>query len=360
MTTLDQSLPQAQARSQQPNTATRVIWIGIGVSFVFTLIIWLAGPWLEPTRAILLPDAGVSWYYWKLPEPTLITQLSAWIPYLIHQVVFWGLIWYAQTRVKKYTSGLHMVNFLALGLNALFVLIHFAQTHLWYDGLAQDVSIFSSQGSVIVLLIWIMVMENNRRGTFWGKKLPIGKRVIHFARKYHGYYFAWAIVWTYWYHPMETTPGHLLGFFYTFLLLLQGSLFFTRIHTNKWWMIVQEVTVLAHGTIVAVVQSLDSGRSIWPMFFFGFFGVFVVTQMHGLGLKTWMKWAVVGVFIACVILVYVPGGEYNRLNEIVRIPAIYYIAMIAMALLVGLGIFIVDRFRVKQIEAEAAAAPSGD
>jgi hypothetical protein len=81
--------------------------------------------------------------------------------------------------------------------------------------------------------------------------------------------------------PDGNHRGHLLGFFYTFLLLLQGTLFFTRIHVNKWWMFVQEIVVLAHGTIVAVV----GGQRLWPMFMFGFAGIFIVTQMHGLGLK---------------------------------------------------------------------------
>ena len=44
--------------------------------------------------------------------------------------------------------------------------------------------------------------------------------LLEVARKYHGYYFAWAIIYTFWYHPMEITGGHLLGFFYMFLLLL--------------------------------------------------------------------------------------------------------------------------------------------
>jgi hypothetical protein len=64
-----------------------------------------------------------------------------------------------------------------------------------------------------------------------------------------------------------------------FLLLLQGSLFFTRIHTNRWWTVTQEVLVLAHGALVAVMQ----GNNFWRMF--GFWGMFVITQMHGLGLS---------------------------------------------------------------------------
>jgi len=50
-----------------------------------------------------------------------------------------------------------------------------------------------------------------------------------------------------------------------FLLLLQGSLFFTRIHVNKYWSFAQEFVVLVHGAIVSVYQGWD----LWPMFAFG-------------------------------------------------------------------------------------------
>ena len=111
----------------------------------------------------------------------------------------------------------------ALGASAFFVSLHLVQTHLWYDGLAQDVSILSSQGSVIVLLVWALLMENNRRGLFFGKKLPVKQEIMRLARKYHGYFFAWATIHSFWYHPMEPTSGHVSGFFYMFLLLLAGQ-----------------------------------------------------------------------------------------------------------------------------------------
>jgi len=44
-----------------------------------------------------------------------------------------------------------------------------------------------SQGSVIVLLVWVLLMENSRRGLFFGKKAPIGQEINRAARKYHGY-----------------------------------------------------------------------------------------------------------------------------------------------------------------------------
>jgi len=59
--------------------------------------------------------------------------------------VIWGLIWYAQRSNLRYTTGLHKVNLWTLAASAFFILLHFVQTHIWYDGLAQDVSIFSSQ-----------------------------------------------------------------------------------------------------------------------------------------------------------------------------------------------------------------------
>ncbi|MEZ0395761.1 MAG: hypothetical protein ABWK53_04950 [Anaerolineales bacterium] len=323
---------------EKPRTAKLALWGGIAFSLLFTALIWWAG---ERLNAIpLLPDQGAAWYYWKLPEPTFWTRLTAWGFYALHQVTLWGLIYYAQTRVKKYTGGLHPVNLWALGVNAFFILLHFVQTHIWYDGLAQDVSIFSSQGSVILMLVAILLMENQRRGLFWGKKVPLGKRVMSFVRKYHGYVFAWATVYTFWYHPMVNTSGHLIGFFYMFLLLLQGSLFLTRIHVNKYWMVVQEVTVAIHGTLVAVMQ----GNGIWPMFAFGFAGIFILTQMHGLGWRAWVRWLVTGIYVAAALVVY-SGRGWVQLNEIVRIPVIEYGLVFVLAGLIALGIWVADRFR---------------
>jgi hypothetical protein len=311
---------------------------GLVFSLAFTALIWWGGQFLAVVPH--LPDQGAAWYYWKLPSPTLWSRLSAWGLYLAHQISLWGLIYYAQTHGRKYTTGLHAVNVAALGVNALFILLHFIQTQIWYDGLAQDVSIFSSQGSVIVMLVWILLMENSRRGLFFGKKVPIGQSIIQAARKYHGYVFAWAAVYTFWYHPMENTWGHLVGFLYMFLLLLQGSLFFTRIHINRWWTVTQEVMVLFHGTIVALLQ----GNNLWPMFAFGFGGIFVVTQMHGLGLSLRVRGAILAVYAALAVWVY-SGRGLAKLNEIIRIPVIEYLAVFVLALLIGAALWIVGRFR---------------
>jgi hypothetical protein len=318
--------------------ATWALWAGIGFSVLYTAAIYLLGARLEAIPK--LPDAGASWYYWQLPDPTFWSRATAWGFYLAHQLSLWGIILYAQRVRPRYTRGLHPVNVLALGVNAFFILLHLLQTHLWYDGLAQDVSIFSSQGSVIVLLVWVLLMENARRGLFFGRKAPIAKGIMAFAKKYHGYFFAWAIVYTFWYHPAEDTVGHLWGFFYTLLLLLQSSLIFTRAHLNRIWTFSLEFLVLAHGTLVAVMQ----GNGIWPMFFFGFGGIFVITQMYGLPLTRWMRWAFLGLYVVGVLLVYNSRG-WDKLNEIVRIPLIDYLAVLVLAGLFGGGLWLARRIR---------------
>jgi hypothetical protein len=323
---------------ESPSTARIALWGGILFSVAFTALIWWAGQRLATVPH--LPDQGAAWYYWKLSVPTFWTRFTVWAFYFLHQVILWGLIYYAQTRVKKYTKGLHPVNLWALGVNAFFILLHFVQTHIWYDGLAQDVSIFSSQGSVILMLVAILLMENQRRGLFLGKKVSFAKQIGSFARKYHGYLFAWATVYTFWYHPMENTPGHLVGFFYMFLLFLQGSLFLTRIHINKWWTLTQEAAVGVHGTLVAIFQ----GQGLWPMFAFGFAGIFILTQMHGLGWSRLVRWLVGGIYVAAALFIY-SGRGWVQLNEIVRIPVIEYLLVFVLAGLIALGLWIAGRFR---------------
>jgi hypothetical protein len=336
MTAESQRTTTSQQGSQRGDLVA--LWAGILFSLAFSALIWWAGQRLASIPH--LPDTGPSWYYWKLPEPTFWSRVTAWGFYLLHQLSIWVIIYIAQSRRSRYTTRLHGFNIAALAANAFFIFLHLLQTQVWYDGLAQDVSIWSSQGSVIVLLVWVLLMENRRRGMFFGKKLPIRQQIIRFARKYHGYFFAWATIYTFWYHPMEGTSGHLIGFFYMFLLLLQGSLFFTRIHINRWWMVLQEAMVLVHGTLVAVMQ----GNGIWPMFAFGFGGIFVLTQMYGLGLRAWVRWLVAAVYVGLALLVYSQRG-WLQLNEIVRIPLIEYVLVFALAGLLGGVLALVRRMQ---------------
>jgi len=186
------------------------------------------GLWLEP-------DRGDMWYFWQLHEPTVWTRLAAWLPFSAHWISMWYLISRGRSERPSYVFGLHTVNLQAIALNAFFILVHIAQTKIFYDGLAQDTHEATSQGSVVIMLFAILLMENRRRGLFFGKKVKFMFQAGEAVRRYHGYYFSWAIIYTFWYHPIEITQGHLAGFAYMFLLFLQSSLFFTRYHINRWW-----------------------------------------------------------------------------------------------------------------------------
>lgn len=302
--------------------------LGIVFCFFYSGLIWFLDPLIPVIN--FEPDTGFSHYFWKLPDPNIITRLTAWLGYFLHQISIWALIWNAQRKRLNYTGGLHFINVVALLTNAFFVLLHLGQTHLTYDGLAQDVPIWSSQGSVILLLVIVLAMENQRRGLFFGKRAPMPKEGIRALRKYHGYVFSWAVIFTFWYHPMEATSGHLMGTFYTALLMLQGSLFFTRIHLNKYWTGALEILVLIHGTMVAVMQK----NGMWPMFFFGFAALFIITQMHGFGISKKMRWFFVASYIFGVSLVYgFIRADWVSMNEILRIPIIEYSLAFLVALI---------------------------
>lgn len=270
------------------------------------------------------------WYEWQLAAPTWMSRVTAWGGYALHQVAIWALIWRAQHANYTYTSEPKPLNILAFSLTALFIGLHYAQSAFFYDGLAQDVPEWTSQWSVILLLLLVILMENRRRGIAFGRQWPgFIREAGDVARRYHGYYFSWAAIYTFWYHPMLATPGHLVGFFYMFLLLTQSCLFFTRAHLNRWWTLSLELMVLFHGVTVAWMQGSES----WAMFAFGLAGIFVVTQSYGLGLSRFARIAI-GVAYVCAIAAFYGTAGWDRLPSAMRLFAGYYVALPILAGLV--------------------------
>ena len=206
-----------------------------------------------------------------IPLSGLILPLG--LVYALHQITIWGLIYAAQHQRLSYIKGLHPINQLALGANIFFVALHILQTKIWYDGLAPDVPLVSSLGSVALMLVLVLIMENQRRGLVLGKPAPFIEDMGRVLRKYHGYYFSWAVIYTFWYHPIETTLGHVMGTMYILLLILQGSLFYTRNHLNRWWTLTLETMVIVHAVLVAMVTS-HQGAEQAAFFFFGFAAIF--------------------------------------------------------------------------------------
>lgn len=133
---------------------------------------------------------------------------------------------------EVYVSKLRWYNWALVGVTGLFHILHLVQTHTTYDATAKDVVIQASQGSVIMMLVFVLLIEYRDRGMVFGwpnqwsddvvaQKLRLSPGPIEYVRKYHGYAFSWAVIFTFWYHPMENTYGHALGFCHTYLVMIQ-------------------------------------------------------------------------------------------------------------------------------------------
>lgn len=307
------------------------MWWGLSFCAFAMGLIFALGPYSVGLE--LAPDRGQMWYFWQLREPTFWTRLSAWVPYIVHNLSIWFLIYQAQQVRPRYIFGLHSFNVWALAVNGFFIILHILQSKFFYDGLAQDVHEATSVMSVVIMVFMIYIMENRRRGMFFGKPVPVKAMdsIGGALRRYHGYYFSWAIIYTFWYHPVELTAGHLAGFAYMFLLLLQSSLFFTRYHMNRWWTMLLETLFLVHGAFVAAFIMNPDDHTFWSMFLFGGMAVFLITHLHGLGLSKRGKWLVGSPFLLAIVAFYAVYPQYWE--GLARMPATMYVGTLILFLL---------------------------
>lgn len=352
MSTAEQHI---RIESQEAGIPYKHWWGLLGCAAIMGVIVLMA-PYSEGIEFI--PDKPENWwYYWQLPDATVWTRLAAWVPYTLHQISIWYLIAYAQRARPRYLFGLHQFNLWALGVNAFFVLLHIAQTKLTYDGLAQDVHEATSMGSVTLMLFFIILMENRRRGLFFGKPVKFLFSAGDAVRRYHGYYFSWAIIYTFWYHPVEMTSGHLAGFAYMMLLILQSSLFFTRYHTNRRWTVFLEFLFVIHGALVAYTIMNQPGRTPWSYFLFGGVCTFLIIQMHGLGLSNKAKLAIAIPPVAIMLVFY--AGAFEEILGPLRLTSIMYGGAVAMAIIVWILMLIARAMGVPHEKLVAKAALGG-
>ncbi|HEY3311819.1 MAG TPA: hypothetical protein VGK00_09285 [Anaerolineales bacterium] len=318
------------------------------LSAVLTAVVWLTGDVLHSRFDIVNVKYYTFFYQWQTRNPTFVAYLSAWAGYALHNIAVWLIIFLARREKPKFSSGFRWFNWMMLAVNLGFFGLHWIQTQVWYDGLAISVPEVTSQGSVILMLVFILILEAPRRGLFFGKKIKFHARFLKIVREYHGYLFSWAVIYTFWYHPMENTFGHLAGFFYMFLLLSQSVLIFNRAHINKWWTFALEALVMVHGTVVAIYQ----GKGMWPMFAFGFGALIVLTQMHGLGLNTFVKRMVAIGFLIAALSTYALLGRLPMLHQVMWISITEY-GLVAVFYMFFLGShWIYERFANKKITAE--------
>ncbi len=273
-----------------------------------------------------LYDNGFNYYLWKFRavDQSMTAKVSAWVLFFLH----FGTVGYFMQKLKEdqpnKVDGVSKYNIYLLLTNVVFIILHYIHTVTVYDALAQDTPVWSSQGSVIVMLVLILIIENRRRGLFFGKKVPLPKESTRAVMKYHGIYISLATIFTFWYHPMENTVSHIIGFFYMYLLFIQMSFSRTKIHQNKYFNLSLEVTVLIHGTLVA----LTTQNAPFAMFLFGFATIFFVTQIYGIGLKKNVIHILQAIFVIIALLTYsglFNDNEFFMINEVIRIPFIEYV-----------------------------------
>ena len=322
------------------------VWIGLLIfTVVETILIFYLEPLLRINFPPLNPDTGPADYYWKLNERDVLTMIITWTFYGLHQLSVWLVIYWANRNYRSKTlNEKRLVVYIGIMAVLLvgFTLLHLIQTQVWYDGLVQDVPIMTSQGSVIVMLSILLVMQNPKRGLFFGRKEKklMRPEVAKTFMTSHQIIFSWALVYTFWFHPMDSSPALLSGFLFMGLLFIQMTLAYTRIHINKWWVLLVESYVVIHATIVAIAQWLDFGADppMWPMFLLGFLAMLVFTYIHGLGLKNWLRWAIVFAYFVFLVFIYIPlpfgfGREITYLLrlEFLWIPIILYLIAFSAA-----------------------------
>lgn len=296
-------------------------------------------------------DTGAYWYYWRAKDYVWYSQLTAWVLYLGHQLSSWYIIFAAQMQYssdkrddgallkeEKYSPVMRKWNWWAFGINFTFVVLHLLQTHfMGYDALAPSVHEMASQGSVIIMLVIVMMMETDRRGMWFGQPMSLFLEAIDVAKRYHGYIFSWAVIFTFWYHPMEGYLGHLFGIFHVLIIMVQGSLMFTDAHLNRYWRMILEAWVFLHA---AVISTQTLATNSWTMFLFGFGAIFVISQLPGLPFM--QRWHVAVRLIPCFLFAIIYVATFVMIEQwtspavVAFIPSAMYLGAIALNLIIML------------------------
>jgi hypothetical protein len=300
--------------------ATALFKMSMVIFSLITIVTAILTPMLVTRFYPLPPDSGSAWYFWQLASSTKAARVSYWLGFALHLTAAGWILFKGRQVKPEDKNGITKYNLMMYNVNIVFVLLHLLQTHIWYDGLAKDVPIWTSQGSVIVMLIFILYLMIPVRGLFWGRKFAPPKKMLELVKRWHGPYISLALIYTFWFHPMEGNWGLLSGFIYMFLLFTQQNLFKTRIHYSKSWIVLLEFFVVIHGTLITVYKEME----IWPMFLFGFLVMFFLTQIHTWKLKPAHAWSALAGFILSILLVYGFVRGFSHVYEVLFIPVALY------------------------------------
>jgi NAD(P)H-flavin reductase len=272
-------------------------------------------------------------YAYRLKEPTLVQYASPWVGYAVHQLLVLWVLARAFREQPKYEMRLRWFNWHMLAVQALGFALKMAQQWLFYNGLSETLPLGFGTGTVFLFLVIVMVMYIPVRGLFfgYGANWAWTQECTDFFRTYHGFVIAVMIVNDFWYHPFESTIGHLCGIFNDMMLLGQMVLIYTPAHLNKYWCLLMETFVLVHAALIA----LNRGGAGQPgSFGFAYFFILVVTQMHGMGWSKLVRMAIGLVFLTSILIVYglrlqgADKGFKAMLFEVfLRIPVLEYFSI---------------------------------
>ena len=291
-------------------------------------------------------------YPYRLVEPVLSSRIVPWVAYGVHQLGQWYFIrqaqlahdrgeiqWVTQEQLGKLSGSDRALALTPnkyakqmFALNVGMVLLKFVQSQLFYSGLASDVPEWTALGSVALWILFAMVVQMPSRGLFFGywknfdyecigdtlANVLQSRDFIRFTRRYHGYGISFGTTYNFWYHPMEGSPGFVLGYLYQLCMIVQSSFLFHPNHRNKLWTLLLELGVVPHSAVIGIFFA--NGQSGAPfMFSFGFAFAFVTTQMHGFDLTRAQKWAfALGYFASLVLTYIIAGRSLSHVTEVFR------------------------------------------
>ncbi len=268
---------------------------------------------------VLATKSGPFDYFWQLKERNPLIMLMVWFWFIIHFIGN-AIIFSLRRKDKTIRKGeFSKYNIYLLIFNASLIIIHIIHSIIFYDMFAQDFPSYTSQISVIIMLVMLLLIQNTKRGFIFGIKLR-NQRALNLLYKIHGPIFLIALTYTLWFHPFINTIGHIVGFFYMYLLFIQVSYTGTKIHYNTKWVAFLESFVLFHGTSVAI---FNQNSSLWSMFFFGFLFIFIGSQMYSFTRNTTFIITASIMFIILTVTYYFSTNIIN-INEIIKIPIIEY------------------------------------
>ncbi|KAI3631178.1 hypothetical protein MIR68_010668 [Amoeboaphelidium protococcarum] len=287
-------------------------------------------------------------YPFRQINPSVLSIMIPWACFITHLSGQWYLIYQARAAKLRgeidWSDGPEWNPYARemLRWNVFFTIVHFFQTHMYYDGLSAVFPSISALFSGVTSLAVVYIFRCRTRGFILNWTPQSFKQEIDefglFLKEYHGYISIFGITVNFWHHPMEVTLSHATGFFHTFLLYYQSSLLYQRGHSQKYWTFFLEIMIWVHGATVAYCQNLFDGI-LFKMFFSSFLLLVCLGPMWSLpvvqkyleGDKQNVKYRrlLVAVFVPLTVLVVLlytnPISHLSWIWQVTNQPMLYYL-----------------------------------